>query len=330
MQEDEILVSVKCLAYNHGKYINQMIKGVLNQKTNFRYELVIHDDASTDGTTQIIKEYEKKYPDIIKPIYETENQYKSGTMNQRCIYPHIRGKYMAFCEGDDYWTDPEKLQIQVDYLETHPECSFTFHNADIIWENGKMKREFFPEEGIKCPVWQNKNKIFNAGELIELGFIPTASIVARTTDVINSQPFCESPICGDLPLRLFLSTKGYAFYFNKKMSKYRTGNPVSASGKARDTIASAEKVLRGHEAILKGFNQYTNYKWNKEIEHDLEKRKLRFLMENLNHQEIKKSGLYGMLMRETTIMGKVKYFGRLRCGHIYSQMKKVRNKLKGI
>ena len=330
MQEEEIVVSVKCLAYNHVKYIKQMIEGVLKQKTNFKYELVIHDDASTDGTTQIVKEYEKKYPDIIKPIYETENQYKSGSMNQRCIYPHIKGKYMAFCEGDDYWTDPNKLQIQIDYMETHPECSFTFHNADIIWENGIVKRQFLPEEGIKCFVWENKNKVFNAGELIELGFIPTASIVARTSDVINSQSFCKNPVCGDLPLRLSLSINGYAYYFNRKMSMYRTGNPVSASGIARDTTAAALKVLRGHEDILKGFNQYTNYQWNKEIEHDLKKRQLRFMMENLNHEEIKRSGLYGMLMKETTIMGKVKYYGRLRCGYMYSQIKKLRNKWKGI
>lgn len=112
------LVSVRCITYNHEPYIAQAIDGFLMQKTDFPFEVIIHDDASTDKTADIIREYERKYPLIIKPIYQTENQYskRNGSI-AKAIDPKLKGKYIAFCEGDDYWIDPNKLQMQVDFLE---------------------------------------------------------------------------------------------------------------------------------------------------------------------------------------------------------------------
>ena len=117
------LVSISCITYNHAPYIRQCLEGFITQKTNFAYEVLIHDDASTDGTSEIIQEYENKYPDIIKPIYESENQYHKGVPIGSEVWnvPRAQGKYIALCEGDDYWTDPNKLQKQVDYMEQHPE-----------------------------------------------------------------------------------------------------------------------------------------------------------------------------------------------------------------
>lgn len=114
------LVSVICTAYNHERYIRDALEGFVMQKTKFPFEVIVHDDASTDGTADIIREYEKKYPDIIKPIYQKENQYSRGVrIGRDIIMPLVKGKYVAFCEGDDYWTDPLKLQKQVDFLEKH-------------------------------------------------------------------------------------------------------------------------------------------------------------------------------------------------------------------
>ena len=119
------LVSIQCLVYNHEHYLRQCLDGFVMQKTNFAFEAIVHDDASTDGSANIIREYAEKYPDIIKPLYETENQYskKDGSL-RRIINAAFApsSKYIALCEGDDYWTDPFKLQKQVDYLENHPEC----------------------------------------------------------------------------------------------------------------------------------------------------------------------------------------------------------------
>lgn len=124
------LVSIHCLTYNHAPYIRECLDGFLMQKTNFSIEVLIHDDASTDGTADIIREYEAKYPDIIKPIYQTENQYSKGVkVSATFNFPRAKGKYIAICEGDDYWTDPLKLQKQVDFLESHPDyvmCSHRF------------------------------------------------------------------------------------------------------------------------------------------------------------------------------------------------------------
>ena len=118
------LVSICCSTFNHEKYIRDAIEGFLMQKTTFPVEILIHDDASSDGTADIIREYEKKHPDIIKPIYQTENQYSKGNKPGRINRKRARGKYIALCEGDDYWTDPLKLQKQVDFLEKNPEYTF--------------------------------------------------------------------------------------------------------------------------------------------------------------------------------------------------------------
>lgn len=115
-----LMVSIMCITYNHEPYIRQCLEGFVMQKTNFRFEAIVHDDASTDGTAAIIREYAEKYPDIIKPIYETENQYSKHDGSLRRIMDEAcKGKYIALCEGDDYWTDPQKLQIQVDFMENH-------------------------------------------------------------------------------------------------------------------------------------------------------------------------------------------------------------------
>ena len=120
------LVSILCATYNQKDYIAQTIEGFLLQKVNFPIEIIIHDDASTDGTADIVRKYEAKHPDLIKGVYQTENQYsKRVAIWDNFIYPKAQGKYYAECEGDDYWTDPNKLQRQVDFLENHPDYIFS-------------------------------------------------------------------------------------------------------------------------------------------------------------------------------------------------------------
>lgn len=138
-ESQPLMVSIRCLAYNHEKFIRETLEGFVMQKTNFRFEAIVHDDASTDGTAEIIREYAEKYPDIIKPIYETENQYskKDGSLF-RITHEACKGKYIAFCEGDDYWTDPYKLQKQVDFLETHPDFVMCSHVFKTYKEDSKI------------------------------------------------------------------------------------------------------------------------------------------------------------------------------------------------
>src|SRR6056297_2037532 len=113
------LVSICCITYNHEKYIADALDSFLMQKTNFPFEIIIHDDASTDATPKIIDRYAKQYPKIIKPIYQSENQFSKGRKPLRdFVLPLIRGKYMATCEGDDFWIDDKKLEKQISFLES--------------------------------------------------------------------------------------------------------------------------------------------------------------------------------------------------------------------
>lgn len=135
MKESSPTVAIRCITFNHGPYIRQCLEGFVMQKTTFPFVAIVHDDASTDETSTIIKEYAIKYPHIIKPIFEKENQYskRDGSLSKR-INKAIEAtgcKYMAICEGDDYWTDPMKLQIQFDFLESHPEFAFCCHRFKI-------------------------------------------------------------------------------------------------------------------------------------------------------------------------------------------------------
>lgn len=145
------LVSICCITYNHAQFIRKCLDGFLMQQTDFPIEILIHDDCSTDGTTEIIREYEAKYPDLIFPLYEEENQYQQGKAAEIDLYNYrrARGKYIAYCEGDDYWTDLLKLQKQVDFMEANPEYSVCWHRSkQFIVETGEYVED-------KCEVVLN-------------------------------------------------------------------------------------------------------------------------------------------------------------------------------
>ena len=145
MSEKEVQVSVICISYNHEKYIRDTLNGIFIQKTNFRYEVIVHDDASTDGTAAIIMEYAAQYPDTIIPICQTKNQYSQGIpFLFEYILPKVNGKYIAYCEGDDYWTDPLKLQRQYDFLEKNPKYVACGHNVILVEDDNRFMTKDSP------------------------------------------------------------------------------------------------------------------------------------------------------------------------------------------
>ena len=216
MRENEgILVTIQCLVFNHGPFLRKCLDGFVMQKTSFRFEAIVHDDASTDDSASIIREYAEKYPEIIKPIFETENQYskKDGSL-RRIMRNALRGKYIAICEGDDYWTDPGKLQKQADYMEAHPECSLCFHNAIIHWYDGREPDSVFAEI---------EERDYDGVELCKKWLTPTASYFFKSpiydeyTRIMNSHP----QICiGDSPMLLACAKAGTIHGFPDIMCVY--------------------------------------------------------------------------------------------------------------
>ena len=161
---DKPLVSIMCITFNHEHYIEETIQGFLIQETDFPFEIIIHDDASTDKTSDIVREYAtNKYPKIIRPIFQNENQYSQGKKPRSIVEPQCKGKYIAVCEGDDFWTDKKKLQIQVDFLEANQDYVISGHDAFIIDEDGnhikdsklpnRYKRDYSSEELIMDKAW---------------------------------------------------------------------------------------------------------------------------------------------------------------------------------
>lgn len=155
------LVSVCCITYNHESYIAQALDGFLMQRTSFPFEVLIHDDASTDNTADIIREYEKKFPKIIKPIYQKENQYSQGKRDISATwnFPRAKGKYIAMCEGDDYWIDENKLQMQVDFLENNLEYGMCYTNFNLVSEKSKNIKQ----KALDTKKWNLKNWIISPG-----------------------------------------------------------------------------------------------------------------------------------------------------------------------
>lgn len=263
----EIVVSTYCLAYNHEKFIRDALEGFVSQKVNFRYEVLVHDDASTDGTARIIREYEEKYPDIIKPIYQKENQYSKGIdIVGTIITPRLKGTYIAICEGDDYWTDPEKLQRQVDILEAMPSCIACVHQTLEIGCRSGRKRLISPyrEDGFvdMQTIISGGNKAFQLSSLVfrkkALEEIPQFVSAVKGT--------------GDYALSMFLGLKGDIFFINRTMSVYRM---LSSESSWTSRMAADEKAWLKHcrETIdmLRSVDCYTEGKFHEMFDRELAK-----------------------------------------------------------
>lgn len=255
--QNQIMVSIVCLTYNHEAFIEEAIKGFLNQKVSFDYEVLVHDDASTDRTACILERYEQKYPDIIKPIYQTENQYNCCRIFPNYIMPRIRGKYIALCDGDDYWIDKKKLQLQVDYMEQHPDCTMTMHNAwRLQWDTGEKKiLNTFPESGY----YEQREQIL-AG--LGTDFPACASMVFRS-DIMKSIPaFFLEPKAIDYSIRQYCAAKGNIYYFDRIMSVYRAATPQSFMKMATGDISFYCQYTLEMIRFFEQFNAYTEYKFN--------------------------------------------------------------------
>lgn len=211
------LVSISCITFNHVSFIRECLDGFLAQKTNFAFEIVVYDDKSTDGTSEILQKYSEKFPEIFAVQIADENQYSKGVRGiaYRFNFPRCRGKYIALCEGDDYWIDPLKLQKQVDFLENNHSYSACVHGAKV-WDENEKKFSNSNYEGIQRDFDLGLNRIFK-----DSGWVyPTCSLLmlkAKVRYPDNLLYFTG----GDLILIIFLAAQGKIRFMKEMMGVYR-------------------------------------------------------------------------------------------------------------
>lgn len=258
-KKEDILVSVICITYNQEKYIGQCLESMLCQKTSFRYEIIVHDDASTDRTSEIIKEYELKYPNIIIPIYQKENKYSQGIKVQEYAYEKARGKYLAFCEGDDYWCDENKLQLQFDFMEDNEDFSLCFHKTATFYEYQNRLDDiwFF----WKAKAYKGCGE-YTQEELIKLNTVPFSAQFYRKKDYPKQSMFDNKIIYGDMFATLFCATRGKGFCIDRIMSVYRRNVDMSAMAKIYNSVERYNNGIDGTIVIYESIDKISDNRFH--------------------------------------------------------------------
>lgn len=252
--EKQPLVSICSLVYNHEPYLRDCLNGFVMQQTNFPIEILIHDDASTDHSADIIREYTAKHPGLFKPIYQTENQYSKGVdIPTKYLYSKAQGKYIALCEGDDYWTDPHKLCMQVEWLEKHPEYSMCYSDATIKSPTKELNWPCYRKD-TSVPI---KDMILGGG-----GFVPTCTLVIRKSLLNNYPQYCTQCHVGDYPLQIWAALNGKVRYFSKKTGFYRYAHQGSWTSSQND-YKKQISGWRSEIVMLQGLDLYSSYQFHK-------------------------------------------------------------------
>lgn len=240
------LVSICCVTYNHKDYLAQAIDSFLMQETLFPFEVILHDDASTDGTTAIVRQYEKNFPNIIKAVIQSENQYsKQPVISPKFVWPLVKGEYIAMCEGDDFWTNKSKLQYQIEKMQANPQCRVSFHNCQ--WLDNKGKQGAITDYGREDKIYPLSDVIRGGG-----GFMTTPSVVYHRSFIDNLPDwFCDVPV-GDYYSQTLASVNGGALYLPKSYACYRLFTPGSW------TVNEASHTLRKQSATTLA-DRHTKY-----------------------------------------------------------------------
>lgn len=241
----ETLLSVCLITYNHAKYIKDALDGVLMQKVSFPWEIIISDDCSTDGTQEILMEYKSKYPLLISLKLQNKNVGPAKTWIDLITAP--TSKYIAYSDGDDFWTDPLKLQKQVDFMESNPDYSLCFHNVQIKHEGVKVKDYLFCDPSEK--------ETHDIKDAISRHGIPTVSMLFRKELLVLPDWFIHV-YNGDYALHLIMAYKGKIKYFNDVMAVYRRNQGgLNAKGK------NSEIWLKLYD-LLCYFDNYSDFQYH--------------------------------------------------------------------
>lgn len=309
---NEIMVTIACITYNHEDYIKDALNSFLGQKTNFKFEIIVHDDVSTDGTRQILKEYETRYSDKIRVVYQSENQYSQGVpIMGTFLFPKARGKYIAICEGDDYWTDTNKLQKQVDYMESHKDCSICIHNA-IKVNRDKKNIGIISTVKSSCEI-PCERFILSGG-----GFCATNSILTKTE---LARQFHETGLYEvDYALQIFLAGKGKAYCFSEVMSAYRANVEGSWSRRSKENVQYGvdceKKIIR----MLRQYNELSNFKYDAEINECILKHELVIKFKLEDYKAILNDNKLIDYIKSLPLLKRTTYFMRILLGSSFPKL----------
>ncbi len=269
-------VTIYCTAFNHEPYIRDALDGFLSQKTDFPFEVLVTDDASTDGTAAILGEYREKYPDVIRYFHQDKNLFSQGiNIYETVMYPNTRGQYVAYCEGDDYWTDPEKLRRQVSFLDSHPDYSACVHNSVCHFCGGeKPDALLLPSAGDRdvpfSQIIQGMSRCFH-----------TSSILGRAELLCNPPDFQAVAFSygfTDYALSLWLCLNGRIRFLDSPMSVYRiNSNPASWSSGRDSTYRKKTAFVTGEIEMMQTMLPHLSAEQRALTEAELLKRKYELL-----------------------------------------------------
>ena len=267
MQCEDVMVSVLCVAFNHHKYIRRCLDSLVGQKTSFKYEIIVHDDASSDGTQEIIREYAGRFPNLIIPILQEENQYSNGKdIVKNFLYPAATGKYIVECECDDFWCDENKLQLQVEALKEHKNCVLCVHATNTVdAEEKKMDLHF--------PMMKIKEGIITTREFMDMTLDENSWPFHLSAFMVKKQLFEEYMDfkttgfpskffrVGDLPLYLYFGLQGDTYYIDRVMTTY-TMESGGFMSRVKADPRFAYKVSEGFIRGLTDFDEYSKHEYS--------------------------------------------------------------------
>jgi glycosyltransferase involved in cell wall biosynthesis len=269
MEKKECMVSIWCLCYNHAEYIAQTLDSFLEQETDFPFEIIISDDASTDGSADIIRSYAERYPEIIRPMLLTENVYSTGkNMFATLFFDKTCGKYVAVCEGDDHWTDKTKLQRQVDWLEANPEYSLCVHNTTLHYCGGEQPDRLLLRNHT------DDHDISFATLLSGTSYsYHTSAILCRREVICNPPEFyfvANANGFVDYAIALWCGLNGKVRYLNRPMSLYRINSSQGAWSWGVDKqYKPLRRFIRGEIGMLRALLPLTEGEKKSQTENEI-------------------------------------------------------------
>ena len=268
--DSNVLVSVCCITYNHRNFIRRCLDSLINQNTDFRYEIIVHDDASDDGTQDIVREYAERYPDLVIPVLQEENQFSKGfgkmVSNMLSV---ASGKYFTYCEGDDQWCDPDKLRLQVEALQSHPECALCVHATDTVDINGEPQDMRLPEINID-------HSVISTEEYMRLvltegywtfhlsSFMVSGDLFREYAEYMTYGYPSKFYFVGDLPLFLYFALKGDLYYIDRVMTTYT----VESGGFMSRLYKDSQFAMRVHQGYVDGltaFDEFSHYRFHDDV-----------------------------------------------------------------